>query len=80
MLKINDKIKQLDDSKLDLPLYDDGVRVNEVVVREIILEPTNEHTRGIFPLLKVELPNGKIITYTHKFFDVDINKKYVKII
>jgi len=79
-LKINDKIKQLDDSELDLPLYDDGVRVDEVVVKEIILEPTDEHTMGVFPLLRVELPNGEIRTYTHAFFNVDIDSKYIKTI
>ena len=80
MLKINDKIKQKDDRELDLPIYDDGIRVDEVIVREIILEPTEENVRGAFPLLKVELPNGKILTYTYKFFDVEIDDKYKKVI
>ena len=76
MIKINDKIK----TKKNLCFKED----EEVIIKDIILKPNNEHSRGVFPLIEVEHAEGhnkgKIEVLTHRFFKVKFDKKYVKVV
>ena len=54
-----------------------GEQVKTVKLIEKITEPDAINFAGNFPLYKVELPNGKIEVFSHKFFEVkEKNTKY----
>ena len=66
-LKINDKIK----IKIDEFTPYNLSQSKTAIVKEIIQKPTELHTRGAFPLLKVELTDKTFEILSFRFFELD---------
>lgn len=76
-LKINDVIEVSKKEFTAFELKESGT----AKVLDIIEEPNDVFECGAFPLLKVELKNGKTVTLTYRFFELDryeINAMIVK--